>query len=87
MGSDRELDALASLELGLDEGADSVDGEEHQDGEDETVEQVEAGVSQLITNGFDCHVGDGGRFEGSEPAATTDLVPLLGRVNNGVLNG
>lgn len=60
MGSDRELDALASLELGLDEGADGVEGEEHEDCEDETVEEVEAGMSQLFTDGFDGHIGDGG---------------------------
>ena len=85
MSGDRKLDALASLELGLDEGADGVDGEEHEESEDETVEEVEAGVSQLITNGFDAHISDGGRVQVNEPATSTGLVPLVGRIDNGVL--
>ena len=86
MGSNRELDTLAGLELGLDEGTNGVDGKEHEEGEDETVEQVEAGVSQLITDGFNAHVGDGGRIEGSEPATTTGLGPLVRRIDDSVLN-
>jgi hypothetical protein len=42
LNSDRELDALASLDLGFDEGADGVDGEGHHDGKDEAEEVVEA---------------------------------------------
>ena len=46
---------------GLDEGTDGVDGEEHDGGEGEKEEQVEAWVSQLGTDGLDADVGDGSR--------------------------
>jgi hypothetical protein len=85
LSGDRELDALAGLKLGLDEGTNGVDGEEHEEGENETVEEVEAGVSQLITNGFDGHIGDGSRVKVDELGDTTGLVPLLGRVDDSVL--
>jgi hypothetical protein len=85
LGSDRELNALAGLELGLDEGADGVDGEEHEDSENETVEEVEAGVSQLFADGLDVHLGEGNRVEGSILVGTTDLAPFAGRANDGVL--
>ena len=88
LGSDRELDAFASLDFGLDEGADGVDGEEHDDGEDETEEEVKAGVSQLITDGPDA-VGDGSRLlEGRDHTVlvvAADLTPFAGRVDDGVL--
>ena len=84
MGSDRELNALASLELGLDEGPNGEQGEDHEDGEDETVEEVKAGVSQLSADGFDAHIGDLSLVKGSEPGAT-GLAPLVGRANDGVL--
>lgn len=85
MGSDWELDALASLELGLDEGADGVDREEHEQGHHEPVEEVEAWVSQLIADGFDAHVGDVGQIDVGKPSAATGLAPLVGRVNDGIL--
>ena len=89
MDSDRELDALAGLNPGLNEGADGVDGEEHDDGEDETKEEVEAGMSQLSTDGFDANLRDGSRLiEGSDlavPVVTTDLAPFVRRVDDGVL--
>ena len=89
LNSDRELDAPACLDLGLDEGTDGVDGEEHGEGEDETEEEVEAGVSQFITDGLEAHLGDGSRLlEGggqTVPVGTTGLVPLFSRVNDGVL--
>jgi len=89
LGSDRELDALASLDPGLDEGANGVNGEEHDDGEDETEEEVEAGVSQLGTDGLDAHLGDSNRLlEGSDLVVlvvTADLAPFVRRVDDGVL--
>ena len=89
LSSNRELDALAGLDPGLDEGPDGVDGEEHHDGEHETVEEVEAGVSHFSTDGVDAHVGDRGRvLEASDLAVlvvTTDLAPLVRRVDDGVL--
>jgi len=89
LSSDRELNAPAGLDLGLDEGTDGVDGEEHDKGEDETEEEVEAGVSQLGTDGLDAHLGDGSRLlEGSNLTVlvvTTDLAPFVSRVDDGVL--
>lgn len=89
LSSDRELNALAGLDPGLDEGADGVDGEEHDDSEDETEEEVVAGVSQLGTDGPDAHVGDRTRLlEGRDLTVlvvTTDLAPLVRRVDDGVL--
>lgn len=83
--SDRELDAPTGLDLGLNEGTDGVNGEEHHSGEDET-EEVEAGVSQLSTDGLDTHIGNGKwLLEASEPVAATDLVPFGSRVDDGVL--
>jgi hypothetical protein len=88
LGSDRELDALAGLELSLDEGANGVDREEHHDGEDETEEEVEGGVGQLLTDGLDADLGEGRKIEGSviaEVADTTGLGPFLRRVDDSVL--
>lgn len=88
LGSDRELDTLASLELGLDEGTNVVEGEEHHDSKDETVEEVEGGVSQLFTDGVDAHLGNGsGLLEGinAEPIATAGLGPFAGRADDGIL--
>ena len=88
LSGDRELNTLAGLDLGLDEGPDRVDGEEHEDGEDETEKEVKAGVGQLSTEGLDAHAGDGSRaFDAGEPepVATTDLIPLAGGANDGVL--
>jgi len=89
LGSDRELDALAGLDLGLDESADGVDGEEHGNGEDETKEEVEAGMGQLITDGLDAHLGDEAwLLEDSAftvHVVTTDLAPFVRRVDDGVL--
>jgi len=85
----RELDAPAGLDPGLDEGADGVDGEEHHESEDETKEEVEAGVSQLSTDRLDAHLGDGSRLlERSNLTVlvvTADLAPLVSRVDDGVL--
>ena len=89
LSSDRELDALTGLDPGLDEGADGVDGEEHDDGEDETEEKVEAGVSHLSTDSLDAHLGDRGRcFQGRDLTVlvvTTDFAPFVRRVDDGVL--
>ena len=85
MGSDWELNAPASLELGLDEGADGVGGEEHDYSEDEPVEEVGAGVSQLFTDGLDVHLRNGREINGVEPTDATDLAPLASRVNDRVL--
>ena len=86
LSSDRELNALASLDLGLDEGADSVDREEHHDSKDETEEEVEGGVSHLSTNGPDGRLG---LFsEGSDLpvlVVTAELAPLVRRVDDRVL--
>ena len=90
LGSDRELDAPAGLDLGLDEGTDGVDGEEHGEGEDETEEEVEAGMSQLGTDGLDAHLRDGSwLLEGRNLTVlviTADLAPFVSRVDDGVLN-
>ena len=88
LGGDRELNTLAGLDLGLDEGPDGVNGEEHADGEDETEKEIEAGVGQLGTDGLDAHLGDGSRALNPgerELVATTDLIPLAGRADDGVL--
>ena len=85
LGSDRELDAPAGLELRLDEGTDGVDRKEHHDSEDETVEEVETGVSQLFTNCLDVHLGNGSCIEGEELVVATDLAPLMSGVDDGVL--
>jgi len=89
LSSDRELDALAGLDSGLDEGADGVDGEEHDDGEDETEEEVKAGVSHLSTDGLDAHIVDHARLleEGGLTVlvVTADLAPFVRRVDDGVL--
>ena len=88
LSSGRELNAPAGLDLGLDEGTDGVDGEEHDKSEEET-EEVEAGMSQLGTDGLDAHLGNSSRpLEGSNlavPVATTGLVPFRYRVDDGVL--
>lgn len=88
LSTDRELNTLAGLDLGLDEGADSVNGEEHEDREDEAEKEVEAGVSQLGTDGLDAHLGDGSRTPDAGklvPVATTDLGPFAGRIDDRVL--
>ena len=89
MSSDRELDALAGLDLGPDEGPNGVDGEEHHDSEDEAEEKVEAGVSQLSTDGLDAHIGDGSQLlEATDRtvfAAIAGLGPFTGRIDDGVL--
>ena len=59
MSSDLELNALAGLDPGFDGDTDGVDGEEHDDGENETEEVVQAGVSQLGTDGLGTHIWDG----------------------------
>lgn len=89
LSSDWELDALAGLDPGLDEGTDGVEREEHHNGEDETEEEVEAGVSDLSTESLDTHVRNSGLVsEGidlAELVVTADLAPLGRRVDNGVL--
>ena len=85
MSRDGELNALACLELGLDEGADGVDREHHEDSEDETVEEVEAGMGQLFTDGLDVDLGEGSRIEGNQPVGTTGPVPFASSANDGVL--
>jgi len=89
LSSDRELDALTGLDPGLDEGADGIDGEEHDDGKNETEEEVEAGVSHLSTDSLDAHVWDHARL--LEDSGLTvlvvaaDLAPFPRRVDDGVL--
>ena len=88
LGGDRELNTLTGLDLGLDEGPDGINGEEHEDGEGEPEKEVEAGVGQLGTDGLDVHLGDGSRaLDPGEPVpvSTTDLIPIVGRANDGVL--
>ena len=88
LSGDRELNTLAGLDLGLDEGSDSVNGEQHEGGEDKTKKEIEAVVGQLCTDSLDAHVGDGRRvLDAGERVlvATTDLTPLAGRADDGVL--
>ena len=82
------MNTLAGLDLGLDKGADSVNGEEHEDREEETGKEVEAGASQLGTDGLDAHLGDGSRTHDAGElvlVATTDLTPFAGRIDDRVL--
>jgi len=58
LSSDRELDALVGLDPDLGEGANGVDGEEHDGGENETEEEVGVGVGHLGTGGLDAQVWD-----------------------------
>ena len=78
LSRDWELDALAGLDPGLDEGTDSVNLEEHHGGEDHT-EKVEDAWRDLST---DVHPsGNGLVHEGSDIAvlaATIDLTPFGG---------
>ena len=89
LSSDRELDALAGLDPGLDEGADGIDGEEHDDGKDKTEEKVEGGASHLSTDGLDAHIVDHAwLFEErglTVLVVTADLAPFVRRVDDGVL--
>ena len=88
MSSYGELDTLAGLDPGLDEGADGVDGEEHHDGKDEAEEEVEGGMGDFSTDGLDAHIGDSGQvLEAGDPVlvVTTNLAPFGSRVDDGVL--
>ena len=88
MNGGQELNTPAGLDPGLDEGPEGVNREEHKDGEDKAGKEVKAGVGQLRTDGLDAHLGDGSRVldpSGAAPIATTDLIPLMGRANDGVL--
>ena len=88
LSGDGQLNTLAGLDLGLDEGPDSASGEEHEDGKDETEKKVEARVGQLGTDGLDAHLGNGSQaLDPGEPVpvSTTDLIPIVGRANDGVL--
>ena len=49
---------------------------------------VEGGVGQFGTDGLDVHLGDGSQaLDAGEPVpvATTDLIPLAGRTDDGAL--
>ena len=88
MNGDQGLNTLAGLDPGLDEGPEGVNREEHEDGEDKAEKEVKARVGQLGTDGLDAHLGDGNRAldpGGPAPVATTNLIPLTGRANDGVL--
>ena len=66
------------MDPNLDEGVDGVD-EWDRDGEDKTEEEVEAGVSDLSTDGLDAHFSDRDRvLECSDITVfvvSMDLVP------------
>ena len=88
LSGDQELNTLAGLDIGLGGGPSGVNEEEHADGENETEKEIEAGVGQLGTDGLDVHLGDGSRaLDANEPVpvATTDLIPLAGRTDDGTL--
>ena len=82
LSRDWELDALASLDPGLDEGTNGVNVEEYHGGEDET-EKIKDAWGDLSTDDLDVHPSGSGRVhEGSDIAvleATTDLAPFGGK--------
>ena len=67
------------MDPGLDGGVHGIDGEGRRNGEDETEEEAETGVSDLSTDGLDTPSSDRGRvLECSDITVlvvSTDLVP------------